>query len=224
MDVDEFVSENEPQEGGSPFQLENSKLLDIAVDGSVVAKAGSMVAYDGDLSFTGSSNAEGGITGFIKSKATSEGTPVMNVEGSGHLYLADQGKEVQIMELDADESISVNGNDVLAFESQVDYSISTIGSVSGTSAGGLTNVFLEGPGSIAITTHGSPLVLTPPIKTDPQATVAWSANNSPSSSVNRSLSDMIGQSSGERYQLEFTNPDGFVVVQPYEEGNPAQQQ
>ncbi|PSP60411.1 hypothetical protein BRC76_08295 [Halobacteriales archaeon QH_8_67_36] len=224
MDVDEFVSENKPQEGGSPFQLENSKLLDIAVDGSVVAKAGSMVAYDGDLSFTGSSNAEGGITGFIKSKATSEGTPVMNVEGSGHLYLADQGKEVQIMELDADESISVNGNDVLAFESQVDYSISTIGSVSGTSAGGLTNVFLEGPGSIAITTHGSPLVLTPPIKTDPQATVAWSANNSPSSSVNRSLSDMIGQSSGERYQLEFTNPDGFVVVQPYEEGNPAQQQ
>jgi len=224
MDVDEFVSENKPQEGGSPFQLENSKLLDIAVDGSVVAKAGSMVAYDGDLSFTGSSNAEGGITGFIKSKATSEGTPVMNVEGSGHLYLADQGKEVQIMELDASESISVNGNDVLAFESQVDYSISTIGSVSGTSAGGLTNVFLEGPGSIAITTHGSPLVLTPPIKTDPQATVAWSANNSPSSSVNRSLSDMIGQSSGERYQLEFTNPDGFVVVQPYEEGNPAQQQ
>jgi len=224
MDVDEFVSENKPQEGGSPFQLENSKLLDIAVDGSVVAKAGSMVAYDGDLSFTGSSNAEGGITGFIKSKATSEGTPVMNVEGSGHLYLADQGKEVQIMELDADESISVNGNDVLAFESQVDYSISTIGSVSGTSAGGLTNVFLEGPGSIAITTHGSPLVLTPPIKTDPQATVAWSANNSPSSSVNRSLSDMIGQSSGERYQLEFTNADGFVVVQPYEEGNPAQQQ
>ena len=224
MDVDEFVSENKPQEGGSPFQLENSKLLDIAVDGSVVAKAGSMVAYDGDLSFTGSSNAEGGITGFIKSKATSEGTPVMNVEGSGHLYLADQGKEVQVMELNASESISVNGNDVLAFESQVDYSISTIGSVSGTSAGGLTNVFLEGPGSIAITTHGSPLVLTPPIKTDPQATVAWSANNSPSSSVNRSLSDMIGQSSGERYQLEFTNPDGFVVVQPYEEGNPAQQQ
>ena len=128
------------------------------------------------------------------------------------------------MELDAGESISVNGNDVLAFESSVDYSISTIGSISGASAGGLTNVFLEGPGSIAITTHGNPLVLTPPVKTDPQATVAWSANNSPSSSVNRSISDMIGQSSGEQYQLEFSNPDGFVIVQPFEEGNPAQQQ
>ena len=224
MNVDQFISDNRPEDGGDSFQLENSKLLDIAVDGTVTAKAGSMVAYEGDLSFTGSSNAEGGLTGFIKSKATSEGTPVMEVEGTGHLYVADQGKEVQIMQLDPDESISVNGNDVLAFDSTVDYSISTIGSLSGASAGGLTNVFLEGPGNIVITTHGSPLVLTPPVKTDPQATVAWSADNSPSSSVNRSLSDMIGQSSGEQYQLEFTNPDGFVVVQPFEEGNPAQQQ
>jgi uncharacterized protein (AIM24 family) len=220
MDVDKFISENRPQEGGDAFQKENSKLLDIAVGGRVVTKAGAMVAYEGDLSFTGSSNAEGGITGFIKSKATSEGTPVMNVEGTGHLYVADGAKEIQIMELDAGESISVNGNDVLAFESSVDYSISTIGSVSGAVAGGLTNVFLEGPGNIAITTHGNPLVLTPPVKTDPQATVAWSANNSPSSSVNRSLSDMVGQSSGEQYQLEFTNPDGFVVVQPFEEVGP----
>ncbi|MFC6756545.1 MULTISPECIES: AIM24 family protein [Haloarcula] len=222
MDVDQFISDNRPDEGGDTFQLENSKLLDIAVDGSVTAKAGSMVAYEGDLSFTGSSNAEGGITGFIKSKATSEGTPVMEVEGTGHLYVADQAKDIQVLDLDAGESISINGNDVLAFESSVDYSISTIGSLSASSAGGLTNVFLEGPGSIAITTHGTPLVLTPPVKTDPQATVAWSANNSPSSSVNRNLTDMIGQSSGERYQLEFTNPDGFVVVQPFEEANPQQ--
>jgi hypothetical protein len=28
---------------------------------------------------------------------------------------------------------------------------------------------------------------------------------------------MIGQSSDERYQLTFDGPDGFVVVQPFEE-------
>jgi uncharacterized protein (AIM24 family) len=222
MDVDKFVSENAPADGGDTFQLENSKLLDIAVDGTVIAKAGSMVAYDGDLTFTGTSNAEGGITGFIKSKATSEGTPVMEVEGSGHLYVADKAKEIQIMELDAGESLSVNGNDVLAFEDRVDYKISTIDSLAGSATGGLTNVFLEGPGNVAITTHGNPLVLTPPVKTDPQATVAWSGNTSPSGSVNRSLSDMVGQSSGEQYQLEFSNPDGFVIVQPFEEAQPQQ--
>jgi len=222
MDVDRFVSENKPQEGGEAFQLENSKLLDIAVDGTVLTKAGSMVAYDGDLTFTGKSSAEGGLTGYIKSKATSEGTPVMEVEGTGNLYVADQAKEIQIIELDAGESISVNGNDVLAFESSVDYTISTIDSLAGSATGGLTNVFLEGPGHIAVTTHGDPLVLTPPVTTDPAATVAWSGNTSPSGNVNRSLSDMVGQSSGERYQLEFTNSDGFVIVQPFEEANPQQ--
>ena len=217
MDVDTFVTENRPNESADAFELENRELLDIAVDGTVLAKAGSMVAYDGDLSFTGKSSAEGGLTGFIKSKATEEGTPVMEVEGTGHLYLADQGKEIQILDLDEGESISVNGNDVLAFESGVDYTISTIDSLAGSATGGLTNVFLEGPGHVAITTHGNPLVLTPPVKTDPAATVAWSGDTSPSGSVNRSLSDLVGQSSDERYQLEFTNSDGFVVVQPYEE-------
>jgi len=219
MDVDTFVTENRPDESADAFELENRKLLDVAVDGTVLAKAGSMVAYDGDLAFSGKSSAEGGLTGFIKSKATDEGTPVMAVEGTGHLYLADQGKEVQVLDLDDGERISVNGNDVLAFESGVDYTISTIDSLAGSATGGLTNVFLEGPGHVAITTHGTPLVLTPPVKTDPAATVAWSGETSPSGSVNRSLSDLVGQSSDERYQLEFTNSDGFVVVQPYEETN-----
>ncbi|MFC6766927.1 AIM24 family protein [Natrinema soli] len=221
MNVDEFVSENEPKDGGETFQLENGKLLDVDLDGSVTAKAGSMIAYDGDLSFTGKSSAEGGITGFLKEKATSEGTPVMEATGTGHLYLADREKKIQILELDAGQSISVNGNDVLAFESSVNYEIRTIKSIAGFSAGGMTNVFLEGPGSVAITTHGEPLVLKPPVRTDPSATVAWSGTT-PGSHVDSALSNMIGQSSDETYQLEFTGSEGFVVVQPYEEQTPQQ--
>lgn len=222
MELDEFTSSNAPREGGEEFQPENSKLLDIDLDGTVMTKAGSMVAYTGDVSFTGRSSAEGGITGFLKEKVTSEGTPVMEAEGTGHVYLADQGKKVQILHLDADEDVSVNGEDVLAFESSVDYEIGTVGSLSAAASGGLTNVFLSGPGHIAITTHGDPLVLTPPVKTDPNATVAWRGDLSPGVSSNRSLADSIGQSSGEQYQMEFTGSDGFVVVQPYEEA-PGQQ-
>jgi len=220
MELNDFVAANEPGETGERFELENSKLLDIDVDGTVIAKVGSMIAYDGELSFTGKSSAEGGLTGMIKSKVSSEGTPVMEVEGQGHVYLADQEKKIQILELDAGESISVNGNDVLAFEDRVDYKISTIGSIGGASAGGLLNVFLTGPGTIAITTHGDPLVLEPPVRTDPDATVAWSSNLSPSLKADRSLRDSIGQSSGETYQMSFEGTEGFVVVQPYEEGTP----
>jgi uncharacterized protein (AIM24 family) len=222
MELDEFVAGNAPDEGGDRFQLENSKLLDVAVDGSVMTKAGSMVAYEGDLTFTGRSSAEGGLTGFLKDAATSEGTPVMEVEGTGHAYLADDGKKVQILTLEAGESISVNGNDVLAFESAVEYEIGTIGSLGGASAAGLTNVFLTGPGAVAITTHGDPLVLSPPVRTDPDATVAWSADTSPGVVTDRSLGDAIGQSSGETYQLSFEGEGGFVVVQPYEETTPGQ--
>lgn len=218
MELEQFTSTNAPDDSAATFDLENDKLLDVTVDGSVLAKAGSMVAYDGDLSFSGKATAEGGLTGFVKDSLSSEGTPIMKTEGSGHLYLADQEKKVQVLDLDDDESISVNGDDVLAFESDVDYEISTVGSLSGMQAGGLTNVFLSGPGQVAITSFGDPLVLDPPVRTDPAATVAWSGSISPGTHVEKSLSDMVGQESGERFQLDFTDEDGFVVVQPFEEG------
>ncbi|WP_226012306.1 AIM24 family protein [Halomicrobium salinisoli] len=216
MDIEDFASENEPTETDAPFELENSYTLDVDVDGTVLAKAGSMVAYTGDLSFTGKASAEGGITGFLKEAATGEGTPVMTVEGDGHVYLADHQKKVQILDLEADDAITVNGEDVLAFESDLSYEISTIDSLAGSFAGGLTNVYLEGPGYVALTTHGDPLVLEPPVSTDPSATVAWSGT-SPDVEVNKNLSDMIGQESGERFQMNFDGDGGFVVVQPYEE-------
>jgi uncharacterized protein (AIM24 family) len=218
MTLDEFASANTPTDGGDTFQLQNRKLLAVDLDGAVTALAGSMVAYSGDVTFSGRASAEGGVTGFIKSKATSEGTPVMEAEGTGRLYLADRGKEVGIVGLAEGESISVNGNDVLAFADTVDYEIGTIDSLAGSSAGGLTNVYLTGPGDVAITTHGDPVVLEPPVWTDPSATVAWSGSLSPSADVNRSLSDLVGQSSDETYQLRFEGGEGFVVVQPFEEG------
>jgi len=216
MNVEQFKSEHVPTESAESFQLENSYTLDVAVDGSVMAKAGSMIAYTGDLSFTGRASAEGGITGFLKEAATGEGTPVMTVEGTGHVYLADSQKKVQVLELGPEDDITVNGEDVLAFDSDVSYEISTIDSLAGSLAGGFTNVYLQGPGYVAVTTHGDPLVLEPPVSTDPSATVAWSGT-SPNVQVNRNLSDMVGQESGERYQMNFEGPDGFVVVQPYEE-------
>ena len=157
-----------------------------------------------------------------KKKATGEGDVMMQASGTGHLYLADQGKEVQILELDAGEEISVNGNDVLAFEDSVEWDIKMLTSIAGTSSGGLFNVFLEGPGHVAITTHGEPIVLETPVNTDPNATVAWSGNVSPSSSRDINIKSLIGRSSGETYQLEFAETDGFVIVQPFEEVQPGQ--
>jgi uncharacterized protein (AIM24 family) len=216
MDIDQFASEYVTTDTDAPFQLENSYTLNAAVDGSVLAKAGSMVAFTGDLSFTGKASAEGGITGLIKEAATGEGTPIMSIEGHGHVYLADSEKEVQLLELGAEDSITVNGEDVLAFDPAVSYEISSMDTLAGSFAGGFTNVYLQGPGHVAITTHGDPIVLEPPVSTDPSATVAWSGT-SPDIQVNKNLSDMIGQESGERFQMNFGDDTGYVIVQPYEE-------
>ena len=215
MTTDQFSSDRVSEADG-PFRLENSYTLNVAVDGSMMAKAGSMVAYTGDLSFTGQASAEGGVTGFLKEAATGEGTPVMRVEGTGRVYLADSEKKVQLLELDAGDAITVNGEDVLAFESGLSYEISSIDSLAGAFAGGFTNVYIEGPGYVAITTHGDPIVVEPPVATDPSATVAWS-ETAPEVEVNKSISDMVGQESGERFQMQFAGDGGYVVVQPYEE-------
>jgi uncharacterized protein (AIM24 family) len=221
MKLDEFARTSASDRSGTAshsddeFRTETSRLLSVPVDGTVMLKAGSMVAYTGDVTFTGRSSAEGGLTGFVKEAVSSEGTPVMEAEGSGRLYVAEQHKKVQILDLDEGESISVSGDDVLAFDSAVEYEINTIGSVSEAAAGGLTNVYLTGPGQVAISTHGDPLVLRPPVRTDPDATVAWSSALSPSVSINKAIE--IGQTSDETVQMEFTGSDGFVVIQPHEE-------
>lgn len=201
MELEEFTRTSAATADGDGVRLANNGLLDVPVDGTVMVRAGSMVAYTGEMSFTG--------------KASAEGTPVMEAEGHGRLYVADRSKKVRVLDLDAGESISVSGNDVLAFESTVDYDINTIGSVSEAVAGGLTNGYLTGPGQVAISTHGDPLVLTPPVITDPDATVAWSGDLSPSMSVNKAIE--IGRTSDETVQMEFAGSEGFVVVQPHEE-------
>jgi uncharacterized protein (AIM24 family) len=220
MDLEEFTESNAPADGRDGFQKENNRLLNVPLDGTAMIKAGSMVAYTGDVTFTGKSSAEGGLTGIVKEAVTGEGTPIMEAEGQGQLYVAEQSKKVQVLDLDEGESLSVNGNDVLAFESSVDYEIDTVDSLSGMAAGGLTNVYLSGPGEVAISTHGDPLVITPPVSTDPDATVAWSATLSPSFEINKKLE--IGQTSGESIQMAFSGDEGFVVVQPNEEGSVTQ--
>jgi uncharacterized protein (AIM24 family) len=79
---------------------------------------------------------------------------------------------------------------------------------------------LSGHGLIAITTHYEPVTLLVkpghPVRTDPNATVAWSGSLSPSFKTDISLKTLLGRQSGESFQMEFAG-DGFVVIQPYEE-------
>src|SRR5690606_834073 len=119
------------------------------------------------------------------------------------------------------ESITVNGNDLLAFEPSIEWDIQLMRKMAGMVSGGLFNVHLKGPGKVAITSHYEPLTLLveagKPVLTDPNATVAWSENLQPEFRTDVSFRTFIGRGSGESIQMEFSG-EGFVIVQPFEEG------
>lgn len=215
-----FVNDNlTSDEESEYFELENDYILDIHMDGSVKIKLGSMIAYTGDISFKRESSLSGGLNKFLKKTISQETQTMMDCEGYGHLYVADQGKRINVIYLEEDDIIYVNGNDVLAFESSVEWDIEMLSS--GYSAGSnMSHMRLEGEGMIAITSEGKAMVIrvTPdqPVYTDPDATVAWSNGLSINTKTDVNLKTLIGKGSGETFQMEFRG-DGFVIIQPFEE-------
>jgi len=205
--------------GQGMFELESDRMLELNLDGSIWTKTGSMISYRGDVKFTREGVLSQGIGNLLKKAVTGEGARLTEAVGKGVVYCADAGKKITILELE-NEAIVVNGNDILAFQKEITYDIKMMKKVAAMLQGGLFNIRLEGSGLIAFTTHYDPLTLrvTPdnPVYTDPNATVAWSANLVPKFKKDVSLKTFVGRGSGESIQMEFSG-DGFVVVQPFEE-------
>lgn len=218
--LSEFVEQSRQRDRGEGlFEMESERMLEVNLDGDIMIKTGAMVAYVGDIKFTREGLLDKGLGKLLKKAVTGEGMRLTKADGYGQMYLADQGKKIQILYLE-DEAMYVNGNDLLALENGVDWDIRMMKKVTAMMAGGLFNVRLEGTGMVAITTHYNPmtLVVTPdqPVITDPNATVAWSGNLTPNFRTDISLKTFFGRGSGESIQMEFVG-DGFVVIQPFEE-------
>ena len=218
--IDEFIRSTAQDDSARDyFQLENPRMLEVNLESMVWMKAGAMVAYVGQIKFTRAGILEQGIGSLLKRTVSGEGAKLTKAEGRGKLYLADSGKTIQVLKL-SNESIVINGSDLLAFEPTIKYEIKMTKKLAAIVSGGLFNVRLQGTGLIAMTSHFEPLTLRvepgKPIRTDPNATIAWSGNLQPEFKTDVSLKSFFGRGSGESIQMEF-NGDGFVVIQPYEE-------
>ncbi|RFU69690.1 AIM24 family protein [Peribacillus saganii] len=218
--IEQFVEQTKQQDRGQGlFEIETQRILEINLENQIWAKMGSMISYRGNIKFEREGILEHGLGKLFKKALTGEGAALMKATGKGKLYVADQGKKISILNLN-NESISVNGNDLLAFEPSISWDIKLMRKVAGLMAGGLFNVRLEGTGMVAFTSHYEPLTLLVepdnPVYTDPNATVAWSGNLQPDFVTYISLKTLFGRASGESVQMKFTGK-GFVVVQPFEE-------
>lgn len=198
------------------FVLQNDYALLINLNGTVLAKQGSMVAHKGNVDFE---HKGSGMTRFLKKAMTGEDLPLMKIAGQGDVWLANQGCQVHLVQLEG-EQLSISGRNILAFEERIEWDIDFIKSgLMGFVAGGLFNITLSGNGSVALTSSGTPIVIavTPdtPVSVDTNAIIAWSTALGVSIKSSFKAQQLIGRSSGESFQMAFSG-SGFVVVQPGE--------
>ena len=108
------LGEFQETQSDKPFALQNSKLLKVSLNQiTIQARAGAMVAYQGDVSFEHAGS--GGLGRMVKKAMTGEGITLMKMSGTGEVFLADTAQEIHLIYLEND-AITVNGTNLLAFD------------------------------------------------------------------------------------------------------------
>jgi uncharacterized protein (AIM24 family) len=209
----ELFGKNLEADSEETFALQNPRMLRVALDGELMARQGTMVAYQGEVDFE--YQGAGGIGRLVKKALTGDGVPLMRCRGKGDVFFANFAAEVHLVRLEGD-ALSVSGPNILAFEPTLTWDIRRIEGA-GIFAGGLFNTILQGTGWAAITSHGTPVVLQTdaPTFVDVQAAIAWSADLGTTLRRTVKVGALVGRGSGEAVQLGFTG-SGFVIVQPSE--------
>lgn len=195
------------------YTLQNSAMLKVRLENDEIqAKLGTMVAYQGDVRFEYKS---GGLGRFFKKAVTGEGVKLMAATGTGDLFLAQEKRNIMVLEL-RNERMTVNGDNILAFEPGIDWDIKRVEGA-GRLSGGLFNVVLDGTGKVAVTSAGEPVLLDTSTATfaDPESAIAWSGGVRTSVKSDVSFKTFTGRGSGESFQVAFEGA-GWVLVQPSE--------
>jgi uncharacterized protein (AIM24 family) len=216
MAVEQALQGFRETESGDSFSLQNPRMLKVELaDVTIQAKLGTMVAYQGEVKFERAGT--GGMSRLMKKVATGEGVDLMKVSGSGEVFLAFHAQEVHLLKL-ADDRITVNSSNLLAFDAGIDWDIRKVEGASGVLAGGLFNLELAGSGWVALLSDGPPILLDvggEPTFADPQAAITWSSGVKTAVKTDVNLKTLIGRASGETLQMQFSG-EGWVLVQPSE--------
>lgn len=187
------------------------------------AKKGSMVAYKGKFKFDKvllDPNGGGmvkSVMNHVSRRLTGENMELMEVQGTGEVYLADEAQHVTVIDLGPGEKLSVESENLLAFNDAVKYGVRFIG-VGVISQKGLFTSRLTATNQgaqVAVKSDGNPIMLSTPCVVDPDAVVCWSGPD-PSFKVGLSWKTFVGQTSGESYMLEFKEAGHLVLIQPSE--------
>jgi uncharacterized protein (AIM24 family) len=201
------------------FRLQGSKVLAVDLAGDAVkARAGSMVAYDGRMTFKKLSGGGEGLRGMVTRRLTGEGMTVMEVKGHGTCWFADEATEINLVQLGGDK-LYVEASNLLATDAGLRTGTSFTGLRGASQGNGLFTTTVEGHGQAAITSDGPAVVLRVsgpyPLTVDPGAYIAHQGQLCQSFQAGVTFRTFMGEGGGEAFQIRFEG-EGLVYVQPSE--------
>ena len=208
------------------FELVNPKMLAVNISREEVLSAkGAMIAYTGDVSFAPASTANEGMQSLAMRNVTGETWSLMRAAGSGQVLYARLGLHITLVPLRG-ETFYVESGSVLAFDAGLrtgtvfQGNSGVQGLVRGAATGqGLFTTTFDGQGELAIVSDGGTIALdvspSKPVCVDPGAYVGHKGSLSSAVHTDVSWKTLVGQGSGESFQLKFTG-QGTVYVQASE--------
>ncbi|RNF89139.1 AIM24 family protein [Streptomyces botrytidirepellens] len=201
------------------YALQNRKMLRVALTGheDVLARKGSMVAYQGLIEFDGEYQTPGQRRARAR---TGEGLDLMRCSGQGTVFLANLAQHVHVVDVDHD-GLTVDSAYVLALDSTLHWESIAVDSQFGITGSGKYNLNISGRGKVALMTSGKPLLLqvTPDkyVNADADAIVAWSSSLRVQMQAQTHSSGVWRRrgNTGEGWELSFLG-QGYALVQPSE--------
>ncbi|MDG4863643.1 AIM24 family protein [Streptomyces sp. T-3] len=201
------------------YAIQNPQMLRIHLEGhdDVLARKGSMVAYQGLIEFDG--EYQSGQQQRARAN-TGEGLDPMRCSGQGTIYLANLAQYIHIVDIDQ-QGLTVDSSYVLALDSVLNTEVIAVDSQYGISGSGKYQLNISGSGKVALMTSGQPLMMqvTPDkyVNCDADAIVGWSKSLRVQMQAQTSSSNVRRRrgNTGEGWELSFMG-SGFVLVQPSE--------
>ncbi|WP_329597412.1 TerD family protein [Streptomyces pseudovenezuelae] len=202
---------------GDRWTEQNTNLVraTLTKDAPILAKQGSMVAYQGDIDFA---HKGSGLLGKLTGALTGQGMSLMRCTGNGEVFLADEASRVFVIRLQG-EQIYTSAQGVLAFDETLETEVRRIEGA-GLPGGGFFSMLFSGTGAVVVKTRGVPVVLPVGAATyvDGNAVIAWSAGAQAVTTTSLRLRRSgYARQTTEAVNLQFRGaPGNFVVVQPFE--------
>jgi uncharacterized protein (AIM24 family) len=201
------------------FRLQGSKVLAVDLTGDAVkAKNGSMVAYEGRMTFKKMTGGGEGVRGMVTRRLTGEQMTVMEVKGHGTCYFADRATELNLVSLHGDK-LFVESSNLLCTDAGLRTGTTFTGLRGATQGNGLFTTTVEGHGQAALMSDGPAVVLRVsaqyPLNVDPGAYIAHQGNLRQQFQTGVNWRTIMGEGGGEAFQIRFEG-DGLVYVQPSE--------